>query len=177
MTGSLMNTTLFIILFTVLYTSVVVSCKHRTMKNNKIAYLLLFLYCLIIFSITIFPLPEHFYLKQSFVLKQINWYPFRDVIFGYRHAKREILLNIMLFIPFGYFLTAAINRRLLIILLITFTCSLIIESMEVMTILLESTYKRHPDITDIITNCTGALVGYLFFQWFTFLKRHIYVYF
>src|SRR5690625_5258360 len=97
MTGSLMNTTLFIILFTVLYTSVVVSCKHRTMKNNKIAYLLLFLYCLIIFSITIFPLPEHFYLKQSFVLKQINWYPFRDVIFGYRHAKREILLNIMLF--------------------------------------------------------------------------------
>ncbi|WP_195837001.1 VanZ family protein [Sharpea porci] len=75
---------------------------------------------------------------------------------------RQIILNIIMTIPFGFLLPLVAKKMNLIkVVLITMTFSLSIEFFQFFSI----TY-RATDITDVITNTLGGLIGYCLYKLF-----------
>lgn len=101
-------------------------------------------------------LLNHPYISMSLV-------PFEDLAMGRGDVNRQIILNIIMMIPFGmlyplYRKCSNKNCSILRCLLLTLLFSLFIE----LTQPLISGF-RSSDITDIITNMVGGLLGYLFY--------------
>ncbi len=71
---------------------------------------------------------------------------------------RQILLNVLMMIPFGFLLPVIKKCRLWRCIMYTFLLSLIIELLQPLI----NDY-RSADITDLITNTIGGLVGYLLY--------------
>jgi glycopeptide antibiotics resistance protein len=96
--------------------------------------------------------------------------PFEDYLRGRGGAKMQIILNVVMTIPFGFlfpFLWRK-HRGMLFLktLLFTFLLSLSIE-------LLQPLIDRSSDITDIITNTTGGIVGYILYLPFSPFARRL----
>ena len=85
--------------------------------------------------------------------------PFRDLRLGYGNALRQLLLNVLMTIPFG-FLWPLVRRRngLFRTVGAAFLLSLCIELLQPLL-----TTNRTSDITDVIANTAGGLVGYLLY--------------
>ena len=95
--------------------------------------------------------------------------PFRDLIMNYGDAKRQIVLNIIMMMPFGFLFPAIKEARLTKTVLVTFLFSL---SIELVQPLLGGI--RRADITDLITNTIGGLLGYLVYKCFkSFVYRFV----
>jgi len=90
----------------------------------------------------------------------MNLTPFVDVASGRGDFIRQIVLNIIMTIPFGFLLplTKIPKMKLLKVVLFTFLLSLGIELLQP---LLSS--FRSSDITDLITNVTGGAIGYFLY--------------
>ena len=99
----------------------------------------------------------------------MNMTPFIDVTHGRGDFVRQIALNIIMTVPFGFLLPLTDHERrsypssarsillgLLRVLFLTFLLSFTIETLQP---LLHS--FRSADITDLITNVLGGLLGYL----------------
>ena len=99
--------------------------------------------------IIIIGMPAYSYLVWD---PTINWIPFRD--FSVRNIL-GMILNIVMFIPFGSFLPIYFKhfRKIQITVLAGFLMSLSIEIMQLFTF-------RATDIDDLIMNTIGALAGY-----------------
>lgn len=87
----------------------------------------------------------------------VNLVPFIDVLNGRGDFIREIVLNVLMTVPFGFLLplTKKENARLSKVIFYTFLLSLAIELLQP---LIDG--FRISDITDIITNVTGGIIGY-----------------
>lgn len=84
--------------------------------------------------------------------------PFDDYFSGRGDTVRQILLNVVMMVPFGFFMPIVKKRRLLSCMAWTFLFSL---SIELLQPLLNG--FRSSDITDVITNTAGGGVGYLLY--------------
>ena len=73
-----------------------------------------------------------------------------------------IILNILLFVPFGY-LVPSLFPRLRHVVLLAFCVSLIIEVLQLVTRL------GYADVDDLINNTIGAAIGTLIYN--TLLKK------
>ncbi len=89
----------------------------------------------------------------------VNLSPFIDVTEGHLNAATEIWLNILLMVPFGFFLPMVRDRSPLSIISAGFLFSLMIEVCQPLL----SQY-RAADITDLITNTAGTAAGYLLYR-------------
>lgn len=118
-------------------------------------------YIAVVLTITIVPLPTQFNSFNTNVLSTVNIFPFRDIIYGYKFAKREVLFNILMMIPFGFFVALLTNKKLFTTLVATFLFSLTIETTQLFTIMWGTNNQRVVDITDIITNTIGGVLGYI----------------
>ena len=100
----------------------------------------------------------------------MNLVPFIDVTFGRGDFARQIGLNIIMTIPFGFLmpLVKKGNTSLLKIVFYTFLLSLGIELLQP---LINGT--RSSDITDLITNVLGGIIGYIIFLIFKPLTTKI----
>lgn len=88
--------------------------------------------------------------------------PFRDLRLGYGNATRQLLLNVLMTVPFG-FLWPLVRRRsgLLRAVGAAFLLSLCIELVQPLL-----PTARTADVTDLICNTAGGLVGYvLYLPW------------
>lgn len=96
--------------------------------------------------------------------RSMNLIPFIDVSLGRGDYERQIILNIIMTIPFGFLLplTKPANAKLVKVILFTFLLSFSIEIFQIFTV----NSGRASDITDIITNVTGGVIGYLFYLLF-----------
>lgn len=83
-----------------------------------------------------------------------NLRPFRDLLCGWGDSVGQLLLNVLLFMPFGILLPPLTGRGFVCTLLQAAACSVGIE-------LLQPFFDRTCDITDLITNVTGCAGGYL----------------
>lgn len=90
----------------------------------------------------------------------MNLTPFVDVTSGHGDFTRQIILNVIMTIPFGFLLplTKIPKMNLLKIILFTFLLSLGIELLQPLL-----SGLRSSDITDLITNVTGGIIGYLLY--------------
>lgn len=94
----------------------------------------------------------------------VNIIPFVDMVSDFINA----CLNILLFVPFGFFLPILWDkfRKIKNVALMGLLTTLFIEIIQIFT-------YRTTDINDVITNTIGTIVGYFIAQWITnkFTKR------
>lgn len=90
----------------------------------------------------------------------MNLVPFIDVTFGRGDFVRQIILNVIMTIPFGFLLPLIKkeNAKLLKVVLYTFLLSL---SIEILQPLING--FRSSDMTDLITNVLGGIIGYIMY--------------
>ena len=90
----------------------------------------------------------------------INWMPFKEILrydIGTELFYRQVIGNIILFIPFGYFATYyAKLTKIRHIFFITFVTSATIE-------IVQRFIGRSFDVDDIILNVVGGIIGFLLF--------------
>lgn len=87
----------------------------------------------------------------------MNLVPFIDVSIGRGDFVRQVGLNVIMTIPFGFLLPLIKkNAKLLKVIFYTFVLSL---SIEILQPLING--FRSSDITDIITNVAGGIIGYV----------------
>ena len=121
---------------------------------------LMYLYLSVVFYFTLMPvitaLP--FVFDHPYVM---HLEPFSDLIYGWGNAVREILLNILMTVPFGFLfpLTQKKGKRTLRRTVLC-TCLLSI-AIELLQPLLHG--YRSCDITDVITNTFGGAIGYVLY--------------
>ncbi len=87
----------------------------------------------------------------------MNLVPFVDILNGRGDFIRQVGLNVIMTVPFGFLLplTKKENIKLLKVIFYTFLLSL---GIEILQPLIDG--FRSSDITDLITNVLGGIIGY-----------------
>ncbi|MBU5675265.1 VanZ family protein [Alkaliphilus sp. MSJ-5] len=124
----------------------------------------MYIYICIVLFVTILPIDWTLDLKSkyhsSIEYSYGNIKPFNDLLLGRTGSVKEIILNIIMTIPFG-FLYSFLKQHITLIKIIKsiFLFSLSIELIQLlMTIFLLN--HRSFDVTDLITNTIGGILGY-----------------
>lgn len=154
------------------------------LKKHKSSTYLLFLsifYCYIIAVLyyTIFAFqslfllnwlsPNHLILKGHTAAQGINLIPL--VALRLVDVKTS-LLNILLFIPFGFGLPFITKLQMRKVVIAGALFSVTIELLQLLTGIMAHMTFRTADINDLIFNTIGAAIGYLLFIWFMRIYRH-----
>lgn len=137
--------------------------KHRD-TWFKLVFSLFYLYFSLVLFVTLMP----FQLitlegNDSFMLK-VNLRPFNDILQQHLGARRETLLNIIMFVPLGFLLPQLKKHGFFHTVFIGFCTSLFIEVMQLLYLLSGTVYLRAFDVTDLINNTLGAALGWLLFR-------------
>ena len=90
---------------------------------------------------------------------EFNWIPVMDIVNSPAEYVKNTVLNVILFIPLGFFLPAIWGRyrSLKRTSLIGLGLSFVIEGLQIFTF-------RLTDIDDLITNTIGTILGYCLFK-------------
>jgi len=126
---------------------------------RKTSYLLCFLslYLVVFATVILFNLPFDFNQEHS-----LNYIPFERFNQATNISKTiftEIVPNILLFIPLGFFIPTAFRKTRRIL-----KTSLIILSVTFCVEFFQYFIERKCDIDDIITNMLGGIIGYGLFK-------------
>ncbi|MFK3937993.1 VanZ family protein [Alkalihalobacillus sp. NPDC078783] len=152
-----------IFIFLIIFISMVTILRVK--RNKSFVYLMFwtvfYVYLVNVFKYTQFPM---------FIVD----YPFGESVepfnfelvnpFGY--DLRTTLLNILMFVPFGFGLSFIAKTSWVRILITSLVFTLIIETLQLMQHLLFAGSDRIFDINDIIYNTLGGLLGYFLFKMF-----------
>lgn len=136
-------------------------------KEDFLTFLLktiYFIYLSGVFYETLSPLIFNILHFNTHKIHQFNFNPFVDIIEQHNSAVEDVLLNIVMFIPFGVLYPLVHKEKFKETVANAFVISLCIEAIQ--PVLSEI---RAGDITDVITNTLGALIGYSIYH--TFKKR------
>ena len=90
----------------------------------------------------------------------MNMVPFIDVVKGRGDFLRQVVLNIVMTIPFGFLFPLTQNRTAKFIRTVFF-CFLMSLGIEILQPLING--LRSSDVTDLITNVIGGMLGYGFY--------------
>ncbi|MCH3960664.1 MAG: VanZ family protein [Solobacterium sp.] len=118
------------------------------------AHFLFYLCTCFIFLVTLSPFIMDIPHLFSGMVSRYNFDPFVDLLNGYGSPLQECIENIVLFIPFAFACRMSEKTSLWKTLLLGILYSLLIETVQPLI----STIRVF-DITDIITNACGALIG------------------
>ncbi len=146
------------IVFAVVYILCFFPRYRKKGARYAIVYTLFFLYLELLLFFTIFPIIF------TFDAPSINLIPFRDYFFAFGDYQRQIILNVLLFVPYGFFLPFCVGKDWKKTCLIGVCTTLAIELAQPWV-----TINRVCDITDVITNSFGTFLGY----WCHFFLRPI----
>lgn len=130
-------------------------------QNKEILFIntIMYIYLSFVLYFTLMPVITSLPFVFNHPNVPMNLVPFIDVSYGRGGFIRQIILNIIMTVPFGFlFPLIKNNTNLIKIVLYTFLLSL---SIEILQPLLNS--LRSSDITDLITNVIGGVTGYLLY--------------
>ena len=131
---------------------------------------LMYVYLSFVLYFTLMPILTSLPYIFNHHYKPMNLEPFIDVSYGRGDFVRQIFLNVVMTIPFGFLLplTKKENSKFLKVMLWTFLLSFGIEILQPLI-----NGFRSADITDVITNVTGGIIGYMFYLLFKPLTTKI----
>ena len=130
----------------------------KGMNIKKFISLIFIIY--FVFLVYIVTSPQIIYYDSNFrPFKEIFRYHFLSPLF-----IKNIIGNIVLFIPMGIYLTYKLKIKLFYIILLSLYFSLVIEITQLLI-------DRVFDIDDIILNVIGSLFGYLIFKAIDEIKK------
>ncbi len=155
----------------------------RLKKKKSLVYLLFFT----IFSVYLFKVLDYTLFQfQSLLLlklfmpglilkgqaagKELNLIPLMTLI---PQDLTTSLLNMLLFVPFGFGLPFITNLRMKTVVVIGMLVSISIELLQLLTGFMAKITFRIADINDVIFNTVGVAIGYMLFVGFVQLYRHI----
>lgn len=137
---------------------------HLSEKQKNIVFLLIFIFSFLsyidlVFDVTLFkyvPLSDVF-LQDRYHSQAINSIPFSDWHVDRSGMIRDVILNTILFFPFGFLLQMICKRNKICIypIVIPLFVSVAIEVLQYIFSL------GITDITDVISNTLGAILGSL----------------
>ena len=125
--------------------------------KKKVDLYLIILYCFALFQLVT---------TTDFVSYSNNFIPFKEIL---RYSSisnplfiRNVIGNIILFVPFGFLMSDLINAKsgkinFIVISILTLITSLSIETIQMYI-------GRSFDIDDILLNYVGSILGYLLFK-------------
>ena len=145
-------------------------------KDKFLIFNLLYLYIGLVLFVTLMPfrLPIPGIMgTNNLFLQTINWIPFRDLFQNYGNAVREIVLNVIMMMPFGFLVPLVKKGSIFHISIWTFAFSMSIETMQLFYAWAGSHASRTFDITDLITNTFGGIVGYILYLVFRPISERI----
>lgn len=148
--------------------------KKSKEKNilREVTINLFFIYFLILINLTIFKMgmlqisfQNQFYINYIPFIETIKM--FQDNFMGIGNAIYNIVGNILLFVPLGFFIPLLFNKKnkVINIALYGFFISFIIEGIQLFTAF------NLTDIDDIIFNTLGSVVGFLIFKIFYYTVK------
>ncbi len=132
-------------------------------KDVLLVNTLMYVYLSFVLYFTLMPIITNIPLALNHPYKPMNLVPFIDIVMARGDFIRQVVLNIIMTIPFGFLFpliqreTAKFSRTIVF----CFLMSLGIELLQPF-----SFSGRSSDITDLITNVTGGIIGYGFYMIF-----------
>ena len=143
---------LFIIVIFTMRLIDIINNKKKVVIYRDLRMLVFILYMFLLFELVTSTDFESY--SNNFIpLREIMRYPLTSSLF-----YKNVLGNVLLFIPFGYFVNTILkNKKISINILITFITSLSIE-------LIQMNIGRSFDIDDILLNIVGGIIGYVMYK-------------
>lgn len=134
---------------------------RRQGKDRLLVNTLLYVYLSFVLYFTLMPVITSLPFILNHPYKPMNLTPFIDVSLGRGDFFRQVVLNVVMTVPFGFLfpLTQNTAARFWKTMLFCFLMSLGIE-------LLQPFFNRSSDITDLITNMAGGVLGYVLYVMF-----------
>lgn len=129
-------------------------------KDVLLVNTLMYVYLSFVLYFTLMPVLISLPFILNHPYKAMNMVPFVDVLMGRGDYVRQILLNVIMMVPFGFLFPMTRNpaagfRRTV------FSCFLVSLGIELLQPLING--FRSADITDLITNTIGGIAGYLLY--------------
>ncbi len=136
--------------------------KHKG-RDVLLVNSLMYIYLSFVLYFTLMPVITAIPFVLNHPYTPMNLVPFIDVLAGRGDFFRQIVLNVIMTVPFGFLFPLTQNRRGKFgkTVLCCFFLSL---GIEILQPLLNG--SRSSDITDIITNAVGGVIGYGFYAAF-----------
>lgn len=139
----------------------IVKNDRKVIFYKEILGLLFIVYILCLFHVVTF---------QDVTWSSSNFIPFKEML-RYRFASslffRNVLGNMLMFIPFGFFVSYFLKlKKPYSILLLSLLISSTIETTQLLI-------GRVFDVDDIILNVVGGVVGFAVYKLFSILKEHL----
>ncbi len=116
---------------------------------------LMYAYLSLVLCFTMMPVVVSIPSMLDHPYKSMNLVPFIDVSLGRGDFFRQVLLNVIMTMPFGFLFPLTRSKRAGFGTTVFF-CFLMSLGIE----LLQPFFDRSPDVTDLITNVTGGALGY-----------------
>ena len=126
-------------------------------------YTLTYAYITMVFYVTLMPFFVPYPGGNPDFLQSANLSPFIDLIKHHDGARKQILLNTLMMIPFGFLLPLIRKRNVLVCMWWSFYFSLCIETAQLLYVWSGQGVNRTFDVTDLITNTGGGVLGYLIY--------------
>jgi len=127
-------------------------------KDKLFANTLMYIYISLVLYVTLMPIIASLPFIFNHPYKPMNMIPFDDYFAGRGDSVRQIVLNVIMMMPFGFLLPIVKKQNMIYCLCCTFLFSLSIELIQPLI-----NGFRSADITDLITNTMGGLLGYLLY--------------
>lgn len=129
-------------------------------KDVLLVNTLMYVYLSFVLYFTLMPVITSLPFILNHPYKLINMVPFVDVLTGRGDFIRQILLNIIMMVPFGFLFPITQNPAVGFCRTVLF-CFLISLGIELLQPLING--FRSADITDLITNVIGGMTGYVLY--------------
>ena len=149
-----------IVLFTMRIIDIILNKKKFSLYKD-LSLLTFILYMFLLFELVTSTDFESY--SNNFIpFKEIMRYSFTSILF-----YKNVLGNVLLFIPFGYFVNYILkNRKIIIATFITLVTSLSIE-------IIQMNIGRSFDIDDIMLNLVGGILGCLIYKFLDYIKEKL----
>ena len=149
----------FVVLF-ILY--IFIFYKRWKVKGKDILFIntIMYIYLSFVLYFTLMPIITSlpFVFNHSYV--PMNLVPFIDISTGRGDFIRQVVLNIVMTIPFGFLLPLIKNKRINLMKTVLYTLLLSL-GIEILQPLIND--FRSSDITDLLTNILGGIIGYILY--------------
>lgn len=130
--------------------------KWRTQGRGRLLVnTLLYTYLSFVLFFTMMPVIVSIPFILDHPYRPMNLMPFIDVSLGRGDFFRQVVLNVIMTLPFGFLFPLTQGKRAKFGVTV-FSCFLMSLGIE----LLQPFFDRSSDITDLITNVTGGALGY-----------------
>ena len=143
----------------IIFTVVLVTIRLAYLLSRKVKFELyreLFMLAFLLYSLILFYVVTF----QDVNYGTNNFIPFKEILryeFGSSFFIHNVLGNILLFIPFGFFVSFILKtKKPSYIIIVTFIASLVIEFTQLLI-------GRTFDVDDVLLNIVGGFLGYLIY--------------